>query len=51
VDEDIAEAYLEEEEMDELDRFLYEYRSHLSDQFASLEQEIPEKYLREGCPL
>jgi hypothetical protein len=48
VDEEIAEAYFDEEdEMDELDMFLYEYRSQLTDQFASLEQDIPEKFLRE----
>lgn len=48
VDEEIAEIYFDEEdEMDELDIFLYEYRSHLTDQFASLEQDIPEKYLIE----
>ncbi len=48
VDEEIAEVYFDEEdEMDELDTFLYEYRSQLTDQFASLEQDIPEKFLRE----
>ncbi len=49
VDEEIAEAYAEgEADMDDLDMFLYEYRSRLSDQFASLEQDIPEKFLREA---
>jgi hypothetical protein len=47
IDEETAEEYLLEEELNELERFLYHNRSQLSDQFASLQQEIPEKFLRE----
>lgn len=47
IDEEVAEAFFEEE-MDEFDHFIYERRSHLTDQFAFLEHEIPDAYLQEA---
>jgi hypothetical protein len=48
IDEEITEAYLaREEERDEFVLFLAENRSYLSDRFATLEQDIPEIFLRE----
>lgn len=46
LDSEIIEEYLAEN-MDESDRFLFENRSTLSDQFASIEQEMPEAYTKE----
>lgn len=45
LDPEVAEAYLMEE-MDEFDRLLFENRSTLSDQFASVEHDMPEAYLK-----
>lgn len=36
------------DEIDELDRYLYDSRSSLSDQFSSIKQEIPEQFLKEA---
>ncbi|TVQ04323.1 MAG: SPOR domain-containing protein [Balneolaceae bacterium] len=48
IDAEIAEAYIiREEEMDEYELFLAENRSYLSDRFATLEQDIPDIFLRE----
>lgn len=46
LDPEIVEEYLAEN-MDEADRFLFENRSSLSDQFASVEQDIPEAYQKD----
>lgn len=46
IDEEIATEYLVGE-MDEYDRFLFENRSFLTDQFASVEHDMPEIFLRE----
>lgn len=45
VDPEVVEAYLMEE-MGEFDRLLFENRSTLSDQFASVEHDMPEAYLK-----
>ncbi|MDZ7719313.1 MAG: SPOR domain-containing protein [Balneolaceae bacterium] len=46
VDPEVVEAYLVEE-MDEFDRLLFENRSQLSDQFASVDQEIPDVFMKD----
>lgn len=46
LDPAIVEEYLAEN-MDESDRLLFENRSRLSDQFASVEQDLPEAYTKE----
>jgi hypothetical protein len=46
VDPEVVEAYLTEE-MDEFDRLLFENRSTLSDQFANIEHDMPEAYMKE----
>ena len=46
IDEEIAEDYIADD-MDDFDRFLFENRSRLSDQFATIEHDIPEVFLRE----
>lgn len=46
MDSELIEAYLIEE-MSDFDRVLFENRSTLSDQFASIEQEIPEVFLKD----
>lgn len=46
LDPEIIEDYLAEN-MDETDRMLFENRSRLSDQFASVEQDMPEAFTKE----
>lgn len=46
IDSDLAEAYLIEE-MSEFDMLLFENRSSLSDQFATIQQEIPEVFQKD----
>lgn len=46
IDPEVVEAYLLDE-MDEFDRLLFENRSSLSDQFASIEQDMPAAYLKD----
>jgi len=46
VDPEIVEAYLLEE-MDEFERLLFENRSQLSDQFASVEHDMPDLFLKD----
>ncbi len=46
LDPDMIDEYLAEN-MDETDRLLFENRSSLSDQFASIEQDMPEAYTKE----
>lgn len=45
IDPEVVEAYLVEE-MDESDRLLFETRSQLSDQFASVEHDMPDVFLK-----
>lgn len=49
MDEEIAEESLSEADMDEFERLLYDNRSRFSDQFAAVEQEIPEGFLKEAA--
>lgn len=46
VDPEIVEGY-RLDEMDEFDRLLFESRSHLSDQFASVEHDMPDVFLKD----
>jgi len=46
VDPEIVEAYLLEE-MDDFERLLFENRSQLSDQFASVEHDMPDLFLKD----
>lgn len=46
VDQEVVDAYLVEE-MNEFDRLLFESRSQLSDQFASVEHDMPEVFMKD----
>lgn len=46
IDAEVAEAYLAEE-MDDFDRLLLENRSQLSDQFSSVEHDMPDVFLKD----